>query len=273
MAFKNNVPQKNDAAWGDYWKNLKVGDDVENCETDGLLPIFAKYLPKNGRILEAGCGLGKWNIFLKKRGIDIEGVDFYEEGIKKIKKYDPKLKVYVGDVEHLPIKENSLDAYLSFGVVEHWEEGPQKPLTEALRVLKPGGIAIIETPCNTFLQKLNRFVDNTIRAIKLPAKIFVETLGLRKKREEVAKVFYEYHYSPSELSGFVQKAGFKIVEVCPKDDTSPNRSLGLWLDFPALRKKNASEFFLNDNGKIIKKLLLPFPWFWSYCVVVVAKKP
>lgn len=267
MAFKNYVPKAGDAAWGDYWKNLQVGDDVKNCETDGLLPILQKYVPKTGRTLEAGCGLGKWLIFLKKQGFNIEGIDFYAGVIKAIKKYDPSLKVSVGDVENLPYPNDSLDSYLSFGVVEHWEQGPQKPLQEAFRVLKKGGIAIIETPCNNPLQRLKR----SISLIKLPAKIFVESFGLRAKRVEPKKVFYEYHYSPTELTNLIKTAGFNIIDVLPKDDTSPDRSIGLWLDFPGLRK-NSSEFVLNDTGKLIKQLLSPFPWFWSYCVVVVAKK-
>lgn len=269
MAFKNYVPRKDDAAWGDYWKKLKVGDDVNNCETDGLLSIFDKYLPKKGRILEAGCGLGKWLIFLKeKQKMNIEGVDFYDGAIKAIKKHDPSLKVSVGDVEKLPYKDNSLDCYLSFGVVEHWEQGPQRPLREAFRVLKKDGVAIIETPCNYPLQKLKRMV----RLLKLPAKILVESLGLRPKKISPPQIFYEYHFSPNELESHIKKAGFKILGVYPKDDTSPGRSIGLWLDFPTLRKPGAGEFVLNGTGKTIKKLLSPFPWFWSYCVVVVAKK-
>lgn len=272
MAFKNTVPQKTDASWGDYWQHLHVGDDVKNCETDGLLPILQKYVSKTGRTLEAGCGLGKWLIFLKKQGFNIEGIDFYDGVIKAIKKYDPSLKVSVGDVEKLPYSNDSLDSYLSFGVVEHWEQGPQKPLQEAFRVLKKGGVAIIETPHNNLLQQLLRVSSELKRLIKLPAKILVETLNLRPKKENLSKSFYEYHYSPAELSSHVSSAGFKILDTKPKDDLAPNRSISLWLDLPKLRKEGASEFELNETGTLLKKLLAPFPWFWSYCVVIIAVK-
>jgi ubiquinone/menaquinone biosynthesis C-methylase UbiE len=221
---------------------------------------------------EAGCGLGKWLIYLKSKGYKIEGIDFFDGVVKELKKYDKSLQVQVGDVESLRIKSNSLDQYLSFGVVEHWEQGPQKPLAEAFRVLKRGGIAIIETPCNSPLQRLIRALVETKRLLKLPAKIFVEALGLRKKRDSVKTKFYEYHYSPQELASHVEKAGFKILEVLPKDDLGPNRSIGLWLDLPFLRQKGRGEFELNTWGKIFKMLISPFPWLWSYCVVVVATK-
>lgn len=272
MAFKNYVPKSDDASWQTYWEKLKVGDDVKNCQTDGLVPILSHYLDKNKTTLEAGCGLGKWLIFLKNKGYKIEGVDFYDGVIRAIKKYDKTLRVQVGDVEKLPYKDNSLDQYLSFGVVEHWEQGPQKPLEEALRILKNGGVAVIETPCNSPLQQLLRAFRELKRTLKLPAKIFVESIGLRAKRTEVKTYFYEYHYSPNELSNYIKNAGFKVLEILPKDDMSNHRSIGLWLDIPSLRNKNGQEFELNDLGKLIKMLISPFPWFWSYCVVVVAKK-
>ena len=46
----------------------------------------------------------------------------------------------------LPYEDSSISGYLSFGVIEHFIEGPHEALAEAFRVLRPGGIAIITTP-------------------------------------------------------------------------------------------------------------------------------
>lgn len=273
MAFKNYVPSAPSASWADYWKKLKVGDDLVNCQSDGLLPIFQKFLTKKQQILEAGCGLGKWVIYLTKLGYDIEGVDNYAPGIKKIKTYDHKLKARVGDVEKLPYKDESFDTYLSFGVVEHWEDGPKRPLAEAFRVVRKGGICIVETPADSPLRQLLRFVSESVRIVKLPLKVMIESLGMRQKRQGIKTKFYEYHYLPSELASYVKNVGFEIIGMYPKDDLDPCRSIGLWLDFPKLREIGKPDFTLTSLGQLVKRIFLPFPWIWSCCVVVVGQKP
>lgn len=268
MAFKLFIEKYEGNNWADYWKRTSMDENLKNCETDGLLPILIKYLPKNGKILEAGCGLGKWVVFLKKHGYNISGIDSYPEVVRQAKRFDKNLPIKVDNVAALSLPDNSLDAYLSFGVVEHFEEGPQKPLREAFRVLKKGGIAAIETPYDNYLRQLIRLIIK----MKIPAKILVEGLKIRPKKVQPEKYFYEYHYTKEELINWVKKAGFRIIGSYPKDDLSPDRSIGLWLDFPKLRKTSASEFYLNFWGKLIRIILSPFPEFWSACTVVVAQK-
>lgn len=272
MAFKVFVPSKEEAGWGDYWSQTSIKENLENCATDGLLPILAEYLPKKGKILEAGCGLGKWVIYLTGRGYNITGTDSYKGAIESLKKYDPKLPVKVDDVSKSTFPSGSFDAYLSFGVVEHFEEGPQKSLAEAFRLLKKGGVAVIETPYDNLLRRVIRFIQEAVVTLKLPAKLFVEGTGLRPKRVAPERYFYEYHYTKRELTNFVKNAGFKILGVYPKDDTADNRSISLWLDFPALRDKSGKTFLLNPAGLLIKKLLSFWPDLRSACVVVVGIK-
>lgn len=271
MAFKNYVPTSQ-VHWEEYWNRTNIENNLADCDTDGLLPILDKYLPKKGKILEAGCGLGKWVIYLSRKGYDILGIDSYKGAVDLLKKYDNKLQVEVGSVEKLKQKSGSMAVYLSFGVVEHFEEGPEKPLSEAFRVLKKDGIVIIETPCDTPVRQLVRLIEGLKVGIKTPARIFMEGLKLRPKKVAPNKYFYEYQYTPEELKNYVARAGFKILEVLPKDDLADNRSIGLWLDFPVLRDKKAPNFHLNLLGRLVKKVLLPFPSLWSCCVVVVARK-
>lgn len=272
MAFKLCISKKEDNNWVDYWKRSSMEKNLKNCETDGLLPVLLKYLPKGGRILEAGCGLGKWVVFLRRRGYNITGVDSYPKVVRQAKKFDKDLPIRVDNIAALSLPNNSIDGYLSFGVIEHFEEGPQKPLSEARRVLKRGGIAVIETPNDNPLRRLVRVYELCRHLIKTPLRLFVETTGLRYKRTLPEKYFYEYHYTKRELINHVRSAGFRIIGSFPKDDLSPDRSIGLWLDFAALRKVGAGEFYLNDLGRWVKRVLSPIPEFWSACTVVVAQK-
>lgn len=50
-----------------------------------------------------------------------------------------------GDAENLPFQSGEFDRYTSAGSIEYWPE-PQRGITEAYRVLKPGGVATMIGP-------------------------------------------------------------------------------------------------------------------------------
>lgn len=51
----------------------------------------------------------------------------------------------LGDAEALPFATDSQDRYVSTGSIEYWPD-PQRAITEAYRVLRPGGVAVIAGP-------------------------------------------------------------------------------------------------------------------------------
>jgi len=65
----------------------------------------------------------------------------------------------LGDAENIPVPTDSFDRYVSAGSIEYWPN-PQKGITEAYRVIKPGGVAVLIGPLepqNAFA----RFMANT----------------------------------------------------------------------------------------------------------------
>lgn len=141
---------QNVEVWTEDWKGFSVESEIRMWDYFGVRAHILKYTPRFGSVLEAGCGLGRYNFYLSHFGIDIIGLDFSEETINHLKEWSKRngynLNFITGDVKRLPFEDNSLSGYLSFGVIEHFEEGPKIVLDEAFRVLKPGGIAIITTP-------------------------------------------------------------------------------------------------------------------------------
>ena len=72
---------------------------------------FVRYLPKKGKIIEADCGLGYYVLALKRRGYDIEGVEWSNVAVGLIKKRYPKLNVKVYDVRNLSVKDGYYSIY------------------------------------------------------------------------------------------------------------------------------------------------------------------
>ena len=51
----------------------------------------------------------------------------------------------IGDAENIPFETDKFDRYVSAGSIEYWPN-PQKGITEAYRVIKPGGVATLIGP-------------------------------------------------------------------------------------------------------------------------------
>jgi SAM-dependent methyltransferase len=153
--------------------------------------FFKKWLPKDGVVLEAGCGTGLWVKRLSDRGYRCVGLDFAEETLRRSKRICPSLQLINGDIFTLPFKKEFLSAYVSFGVVEHFEEGPQNALREAFRVLKKNGVALISVP-----------FENRIREKVLCSK------EADARRQGLA--FYQYYFSYGGLRAELEHAGFVV---------------------------------------------------------------
>jgi len=110
-----------------------------------VLPL--KEIYPQGLGLDIGCGRGEWLELLKENDISVVGVDLDEGMLKKC--YELKLDVTLGDgIERLKSEADESLVFISaFHVVEHITfDALQSLIEEAHRVLKPGGILILETP-------------------------------------------------------------------------------------------------------------------------------
>ncbi len=113
------------------------------------LDFFDRYVTPPARILDAGCGLGRYTIPLAMREYEVMGVDISSFAITELDNVRLRRNMQMGlaaaDVCHLPFRDNTFDAVVAFGVLQHLleEERRAVPL-EFARVLVPGGTLIIE---------------------------------------------------------------------------------------------------------------------------------
>ena len=115
-------------------------------------------LPEQGKILEIGCGPGSFAENLEGRDLTcldpipaMLSVAEPRVNEKRLSKGYSKAMFVEGTAESLPFDDCSFDAVCTLFSFRDWYDKP-KGLSEALRILKPGGKIVIVDPA-----KINRF--------------------------------------------------------------------------------------------------------------------
>lgn len=202
-------------------------DDIKN-RFKFYLPIIkeAKAGSKDSPILDIGCGRGEWLELLKENDLNAKGLDLNQIMVKICK--EKGLNVIESEalsfLKDLP--DCSLGAITGFHLIEHYGfEFLIKLLTEILRVLKPGGLVIFETPNpgNIIVSSCNFYTDPThFKPLPSPlTKLAMESRGFSdvnivylhpyedafkiKDNSEISKHFNNYFYGPQDYAAIGYK--------------------------------------------------------------------
>lgn len=255
---------------------------IESCAYDEVTPLILQHLPKRGRILEGGCGTGRYVKYLSERGYDIAGVEYNQETVALVAHRYPHLPVYIGDVAHLPFPDGSFAGYVSLGVVEHFAAGPHQPLREMYRVLSPGGIAIISVPCMNRVRQIQASVlINAVRRFLVPRNSnLLRNLFGRPLRHYHARnqfpyhtrpefgPFFEYLFSATEFEHILGEIGFTVHQIIPiyaKD--------GIKYDWgPCFARRINMKVHLTPFGKLVYALIGRKPFWTNHMTLFVAEK-
>ena len=240
--------------WVDMWDGATVEDELASQyypRAQAIIRAYTPWLPREGLILEAGCGLGGPVIALREAGYsNVVGMDYAQNALQAARRHTPGLPLFAGDLHAIPCAAASIGAYLSFGVLEHFEHGMGPGLAEAWRVLRPGGILVLTIPFPNLLYRL--------------------VLGKRRllRQKPLADDdFYESAWGRRELVGTVTEAGFELCDLRP---TSHSYTLwGLGGPFRA-----PGYFRTSRLAEALAALLARLtPWAFNYTTLLVARKP
>lgn len=270
------------------WKQSDFDKLIANCPDEPVTPFICKYFPAGARLLEAGCGSGRFVHWLDARGYDIEGLEIGAETVATLHRVFPHLKIREGDVRALPYADKTFDGVLSLGVIEHVIEGLAGPIREMYRVLKPGGVALVIVPS-----------FNLVRRIKYPTGIYhlQALLGYGKRWNPVRRLwgkpphqaaeqprpahpppykrwpafgeFFEYRLTKDEFERALATQGFAIVESVPTSLID-----GLYHEFGRLFVRYGYfEFHPNAVGRRLNAWLARRPFWHNHMHLCVVRKP
>ncbi|MCW4051990.1 MAG: class I SAM-dependent methyltransferase [Candidatus Bathyarchaeota archaeon] len=155
--------------------------------------VISKY-KKRGKILDVGCAAGYFLKVMKERGYEVRGVEV-SKIFADFAKNSYGLSVFCGDVNQARFANENFDIVTMFDVLSHLRT-PSKDLKEINRILKVGGLLILETG-NKGEFRSKESVEKWSDSWGSPEHLF--------------------HYSKKALMILLQKTGFAVLEI----DTYP----------------------------------------------------
>lgn len=103
-------------------------------------------IPETDTIVDLGCGTGDLLPLLKTKAHHVIGVEKSTQMLEEARKhYDfdrDGIDVRIGELEHLPLRDEEAEIALMNLVLHHLSE-PKKAIKEVFRILKPGGYFFI----------------------------------------------------------------------------------------------------------------------------------
>lgn len=179
--------------WDQFWR--ATGTDAARRTTLAISARLAaealarEWVPGTSlRVLDLGCGRGEIARMLVRRlAVKVVGADFSWQALRDALWHEPADRAagrirYVGaDCYRLGFADASFDAVISFGYAS--AASYQGAESEVARVLRPGGLALIDFPnlsiYNTLLRP--RSLLRLFRRYRGPGKVYhFGTLGLRE---------------------------------------------------------------------------------------------
>lgn len=118
------------------------------------LDEIAKDKPRSEiKILDVGAATGRYSVPLAEEGYDVTAVELVKHNLARLKAKGSSVKAYQGNAMKLRrFEDNSFDVVLVFGPMYHLHEKEEKlkALSEAKRVVRPGGIIFVAYIMNEY---------------------------------------------------------------------------------------------------------------------------
>ena len=235
------------ASFGRQWNKYEVAHDDEDRATFQAKTGVSLENLKGLRVLDAGCGGGRYSKVCGEAGANVVGADHTAAVVKarQLCSHLTNVEFIQADLKQLPLEPGSFDFVFSIGVMHH--DADTKSVFDAVaKMVKPGGRYSVWLYRRN--QRWQEFLNNAIRkrTTKLdPAQLegwcewggwlggipivnktlnkIVNFSAHPNRENRVCDTFdwyapqYQYHHSEEELLSWFKSAGFGELQVLPPE--------------------------------------------------------
>jgi ubiquinone/menaquinone biosynthesis C-methylase UbiE len=175
-----------------FWARRPYEDAADRDALRALLPRGG------GRLLDVGAGYGRlvegYDAF--ERIVLLDASSVHVEAARERFAADPRVSVIEADAAAMPLDDASVDVAVCIRLVHHFED-PRPVLDEIARVLRPGGVLVLEA------------------ANKRNAKAIARWLLRRQRWSPFAAgpVAYRplhHDHAPADIERWLTEAGFRV---------------------------------------------------------------
>jgi ubiquinone/menaquinone biosynthesis C-methylase UbiE len=213
--FPQNLVDKTFQSNAEYWKSVYRERSLTNIihqypQAAALHMVDALNLPKESNVLELGCGAGVLTVALARRKYIVTAIDRVRASLDLVHQraievgLQKRIITSMGDMHTLEFKDQSFDLVLALGVIP-WLHSPRAGMMEIMRVLKPGGYAIISVD-NRW--RMIHILDPRFNPLLLPIRETVQHLfeTLKLRRPDLRASFPRMH-SINEFDSLLTSIG------------------------------------------------------------------
>lgn len=186
-------------------------------EFERIKALLSRYLPKSGVVIDVGGGTGKYAEWLAKEGHDVHMVEPLDKHLKIAQKRSDKakrpFKVIKGEAQRLDFKDGFADVVIMHGPLYHLqsEEARLRAISEAKRVLKPGGVVLgfaINYTASTIVGLLNGLIHGPSFLDMCKSEL---TTGIHNAPSDLPWVMAEsFYHKPAQLKAEFEAAGLRF---------------------------------------------------------------